>query len=82
MDTEVMSARMRAEAARALDVLKAGLSRLPDDVLEMAGLALAQAEADSGPAAAAIAGDAITGGGSGRTATITWGRYCARRTNS
>jgi maltose alpha-D-glucosyltransferase/alpha-amylase len=39
-EIESMSARMRSEAARALDLLKAGLSRLPDDFLETAGIAL------------------------------------------
>jgi len=40
-DIEAMSAHMRDEAADALDLLKANLSRLPDESLEMAGVALA-----------------------------------------
>jgi maltose alpha-D-glucosyltransferase / alpha-amylase len=39
-EIEALSARMRSEATQALDLLKAGLSRLPDDVLETAGMAL------------------------------------------
>ena len=39
-EIEAMSARIRSEATRALDLLKSGLSRLPDDLLETAGIAL------------------------------------------
>jgi maltose alpha-D-glucosyltransferase/alpha-amylase len=41
-EIEAMSARMRSEATRALDLLKSNLSRLPDDFVETAGVALAK----------------------------------------
>jgi maltose alpha-D-glucosyltransferase / alpha-amylase len=39
-DAESLSAAMREEAVRAFQVLKENLSRLPDEVLEMAGMVL------------------------------------------
>ncbi|HZL57165.1 MAG TPA: maltose alpha-D-glucosyltransferase, partial [Bryobacteraceae bacterium] len=39
-DIEAIAARMRDEAARALDLLKSSLPLLPDEALEMAGAAL------------------------------------------
>jgi maltose alpha-D-glucosyltransferase/alpha-amylase len=39
-DIDALSARMREEISQAFTLLKAGLSRLPDNSIEMAGLAL------------------------------------------